>query len=77
MYERLVVRLLEETGRPEQAEQVYVAALTARRDHFDKGHGDIAMSLFELGSLLLEHEKPVEAQAHLSESVYKKCVVRC
>ncbi len=66
-YERLVVRLLERTGSLEKAEQVYRATLAARRAHFPEGDGDIAVSLFELGSLLLEHGKLDEAQNHLLE----------
>ena len=66
-YERLVVRLLERTGHLEQAEQVYRSTLAARREHFPEGDGDIAVSLFELGSLLLEHGEQYGAQGHLQE----------
>ena len=68
-YESALVRLLEQTGGPEAAEQVYRDTLAARRAHFPEGHVDIAASLFDLGNLLLRHHKHVEAEVALREAL--------
>lgn len=66
-YEAALARFLEDAGKVEEAEQVYLDTLEARRAQFPSGHLDIAGSLFDLGQWLLTQRKPVEAEKPLRE----------
>ena len=66
-YERLLVRLYEERGQPEAAENVYRNVLSARRKHYGDFHDDVASALFGLAAVLVDHGNQSEAEDALRE----------
>lgn len=67
LYERLLVRLYEDSGQPKAAEEVYRNVLSARREQFGDSHEDVASALFGLATVLAEHGRPSEAEDTLRE----------
>ncbi len=68
-YDRLLVRLYQDNGQAEAAEEVYRSVLSARREHFGDFHDDVASALFGLATVLADHGKQAEAEDALRECV--------
>lgn len=71
-YESLLSRCLERAGDLAEAEQVYRDTLAARRAESPSSDHDVAVSLFDLGSLLVKHGKYAEAESVLREFLEKR-----
>jgi len=68
-YEGELSRMLELGGEPDAAEDVYRTTVTARREQLGADHADVAVSLEDLGDLLIRHGKYKEAQQVICESL--------
>ncbi len=66
-YESLISGCLERSHNLEGAEQVYRDSLAARRERSPLNYYDVSASLFDLGTILLKHGKPAEAEPLLRE----------
>ncbi len=66
-YESLLAGFLERAGDPEGAEQVYRDTLNARRTQSPSNQQDVAVTLFDLGTILSRHGKHAEAELQLRE----------